>query len=209
MLPGSLLQHIWTLQIKADFHSPAPWQVQLFLFSAEVAFSLAVGVAAAPGHCLRTVQRKVDSARGSLPWVKAAPADPSTVLRGLGHGDQSLRVTELVDIHPGVEQEPGTWWGRGLSASICLLPGKSAETLKCRWPVKDFFADQSVRMGVQGSPQKECRTVFFRTCDLFSSFPLHPWLNVFQPALALISNYQVWLSHSESFIPRKYCLIIK
>lgn len=83
-----------------------------------------------------------------------------------------------------------------LSAKVCLLPQKSAKPLRCCWP-EELFSEQRVRVG-----RRESR--LFKTCDLFYSLPRHTWLNISTPALAWISNCHVWLSHSESFVPRKY-----
>lgn len=104
MLPGSLLQHVWTLQIKA---ASLPLSLTLsFLPDNSSYFSHLHSLCRccySSNNSQRKVKTKVDGAgRGSSFW-KSTPADPSS--SAWAGPWRSLSVAPLGDTLPGMMQE--------------------------------------------------------------------------------------------------------
>lgn len=157
-----------------------------------------MAAAAAAPNSPRTVQRKVDGPwGGGIILVKAAPPDAGTVLLGPGHGIW-WTLAQVECSRWGPDRGEGCVYRHWpLALKVSKKPEMQVTQSKIYW--------QSAGMGATGLQER--RTFFFSTCDLFFNHPLGTWLHISLPAFALISHDQVQLSHSESSIPWKCCLL--
>lgn len=138
MLPGSLLQHIWTLAIKAAFPlSPsltAPvisslllWSLFLFCCWGGCCCCCSKQSEDSPEEGWRAVGRRHHPGKSSPSWR--------------WHGSAWTRAWKLVDVGPGGMQQVGTWQGRGLCLQTLAF---GLESQQKAWdagdPVKDLLA---------------------------------------------------------------------
>lgn len=189
MLPGSLLQHIWTLAIKAAFPlSPsltAPVISSLLLWS--------LFLFCCWGCCCCCSKQSEDSPEEGWRAVgrRHHPGKSSPSWRR--HGSAWTRAWKPVDVGPGGMQQVGTWQGRGLCLQTLAF---GLESQQKAWNAGDPVKDLLAKCGDGGRRAPREEDFFFST-----------WLHISLPAFALISHDQVRLSHSESSIPWKCCLL--
>lgn len=148
MLPGSLLQHIWALQVKTDF-PPRSWQLPYFFSHLKSLSLLLLVLLLLQIIVLR--QSEGWSARGSSPG-KAAPLTPAQFCLDQG-GDQSF-LSHITGGHPPRCGAGADLMGRGLSASICLFAWKVSRDPEMPLPSQRIVCKSRRENGVQGSLQK-------------------------------------------------------
>lgn len=147
MLPGSLLQHVWTLQIKMQplptSLSLFPWQ-QGYFFPYLVSFFL-------PILGLRLIV--LEKTRESLSDERAILLMEGWLPNPVEFCVEDIQQRQVIPgsqnwwLSPGVGEEKDSWRNSDLQRMRRAVSSVSAKALRCYWAAKELFWKPCAGMG--------------------------------------------------------------